>query len=151
MELNLESFWQKVGKAGANGCWVWLGSKTKHGYGQFGGRKLGGRTHRLSWGIFNGPIPPGLSVLHRCDVRNCVNPDHLFLGTQSDNMKDAAAKGRLRFGVNAHSARLSEADVIAARAAKSSLNITVKELARIFKVGATTMHAVINRTSWKHL
>lgn len=75
------------------GCWLWLGGTQKAGYGFF---KYAGEVtaHRSAWRLYRGDIPYGLHVLHRCDVRQCVNPEHLFLGTQSDNMKDMAAKGR---------------------------------------------------------
>lgn len=74
-------------------CWYYRGSHTPLGYGVF---KALNETvaHRSSWAIFNGPIPKGMHVLHKCDVRCCVNPDHLFLGTHTDNMRDMVAKGR---------------------------------------------------------
>ena len=76
----------------ANGCWLWQGSKDADGYGRaFHAKRL---AHRVSYEEFIGPIPEGLSALHRCDVRCCVNPEHLFLGTQQDNMKDMYIKGR---------------------------------------------------------
>lgn len=76
------------------GCWMWVGAMRPNGYGNF---NLGNKTtgaHRAAWILANGPIPDGLQVLHRCDVPSCVNPSHLFLGTQEDNMQDMIAKGR---------------------------------------------------------
>lgn len=76
------------------GCWLWVGALRPNGYGNF---FLGNKTtcaHRAAWTLANGQIPDGLQVLHRCDVPNCVNPSHLFLGTQKDNMQDMIAKGR---------------------------------------------------------
>lgn len=77
-------------------CLLWRGSTNKRfGYGDIGvGGKLM-KVHRVAWALVNGPIPDGLFVLHTCDVRNCIEPTHLWLGTQTDNMRDAAAKGRL--------------------------------------------------------
>ena len=74
------------------GCILWTGSRTTNGYGglNYRGRHL--QAHRASWLAHRGPIPTGLLVCHRCDVRPCINPDHLFLGTQKDNMVDKAAK-----------------------------------------------------------
>jgi len=99
---DVDRFWVKVRKS-AHGCWEWtasrFGGKGKRLYGQY---SLTGRNgtsnqyaHRVSWEMANGPIPDGLSVLHKCDNGICVNPAHLFLGTHTDNMRDAASKHRL--------------------------------------------------------
>jgi len=80
-----------------SGCWLWEGAQNNRGYGYIGlsGAKGGNvLAHRSMWELTNGPIPDGLWVLHRCDVRICCNPDHLFLGTPLDNMRDMHAKGR---------------------------------------------------------
>jgi hypothetical protein len=79
------------------GCWLWTGSIDSHGYGHLNltGHRLR-RAHRLAWESKHGHIQRGLSVLHRCDERSCVNPDHLWLGTHADNMRDMIAKGRAR-------------------------------------------------------
>lgn len=80
-----------------SGCWLWLGvPKTKQGYGHIEIAKCTWMAHRASWAAFNGPIPPGLFVLHKCDVGACINPEHLFLGTACDNMRDCVTKGRNR-------------------------------------------------------
>lgn len=83
-----ERFWARVDKSGC--CWVWTGSCNNKGYGRFDGEYA----HRFSWRLLSGPIPDGLNVLHRCDNPPCVRPDHLFLGTVSDNARDMWAKGR---------------------------------------------------------
>lgn len=77
-------------------CWVWVGGLDRNGYGRInkGGVMLS--SHRVSWEIVNGQIPKGLSICHSCDNSKCVNPDHLWLGTQDDNMKDMAKKSRGR-------------------------------------------------------
>lgn len=79
----------------ATGCWIWQRAKQK-GYGafQWGGRgQPQRRAHRAAWEAWRGPIPARMEVCHRCDVRACCNPDHLFLGTHQDNMRDMTAKG----------------------------------------------------------
>lgn len=82
-----------------SGCWLWTGRYARNGYGTYGGGRSGERisAHRLAWQEANGPVPDGLQVLHRCDVRGCVNVDHLFLGTAKDNTRDMMAKGRAHF------------------------------------------------------
>lgn len=79
----------------ASGCWLWKGSRNGRGYGEIYVHGKKEMAHRASWLIHRGVIPDGLYVLHRCDCPPCVNPAHLFLGTNSDNMLDAAARGRL--------------------------------------------------------
>jgi hypothetical protein len=84
-----------------NTCWLWMGSTDNKGYAFVGKHPNASKNiygHRWAYEYFVSPIPEGMNVLHRCDVRNCLNPDHLFLGTHSDNMADMKAKGRARSG-----------------------------------------------------
>ena len=89
-----ERFWSKVKKT--EGCWLWMGARDPDGYGSFRVGSRGTHAHRIAYALKVGHIPPGLSVLHRCDNPPCVRPDHLFLGTQLDNVNDMAKKGRAR-------------------------------------------------------
>lgn len=82
-----------------SGCWIWIGNANRDGYGLLTGSRKGKPyflAHRVSWEMHKGAIPDGLHVLHRCDMPACVNPDHLFLGTHSENMHDMGRKGRGR-------------------------------------------------------
>jgi len=88
-------FWEKIEKTTA--CWRWLATKNNKGYGMlYAGKTNGSKdlAHRVSWVLHNGPIPEGTNVLHRCDNPECTNPEHLFIGTHGDNMRDKCAKGR---------------------------------------------------------
>ena len=91
-----QRFWAKVDKDGPNGCWVWTGDTVRgpHRYGRLWTDKRPVTTHRYSWQIHFGPIPDGALVCHHCDNPPCVRPDHLFLGTDRDNIHDMIRKGR---------------------------------------------------------
>lgn len=94
-----ELFWKKVDILGPDDCWTWRGYVNNMGYGQycvFGDKPKG--SHRLAYALTNGPVPAGANVCHRCDTPLCVNPNHLFLGTQKDNIHDMGEKGRQATG-----------------------------------------------------
>ena len=88
----IERFFQKVNKT--DSCWLWTGAFTSRGYGSFGVNGKNISAHRYSYQIHTGQIPIGLVVCHTCDTPSCVNPEHLWIGTQSDNMKDMVSKDR---------------------------------------------------------
>ena len=152
----------KVDKTSSpKGCWLWTGhcGKGKNNYGLIG---VGGRgpkqklirTNRASWIIFRGPIPEGMNVCHRCDNPRCVNPKHLFLGTQSHNMKDAFKKGRLgnRKGIHNTHSKISEADVLEIRRRYQRYKHGCKEaLAKEFGLRPGTIVSIVRRLSWTHI
>lgn len=143
-------FWAKVDRTG--GCWLWVGNKLKSGYGLFrpGGAEHHKVAHRVSWDWANGPIPDGMSVLHKCDVRACVNPDHLFLGTQIENMRDMVAKGRAQHGESRPNAKLTEALVRQARTLAAQGESFV-EIARRFGVSDKAIRCAVIGATWRHV
>ena len=88
----MKTFWQRVQKT--EGCWLWTKARSEKGYGVVWSEGRLHNAHRLVWQMKRGPIPPGKMVLHKCDVRHCVRPAHLFLGTAKENTQDMVRKGR---------------------------------------------------------
>jgi hypothetical protein len=149
-----EVFWAKVNKnIGMNKtCWEWTGKSLMSGYGRmrFNGSYKG--THRISWEISNGDIPKRLSVLHKCDNRLCVNPEHLFLGTQKDNMLDMISKGRSnpQQGDSHCHAKLKKDQVLLIRK-RLAQGESQTALSHEFNVHQTTIYDIKAQRSWKHL
>lgn len=137
-----------------DGCWIWKAYKHKLGYGiiRVSGQNYG--AHRYSWLLFNGEIPKGLNVLHKCDVRYCVNPDHLFLGTQNDNVMDMIAKDRKSIitGENHWRSKLTQNQVDEIRIAyiKGSIGeFSTRGLARKYGVCQATIREILTNKIWK--
>lgn len=148
------------------GCWLWMGTCTPGGYGSFGrGRKEDGKemAHRFSWMIHKGPIPNGLFVLHKCDTTKCVNPKHLFLGTQADNVRDAKLKGRMASGKRWHAAKratcqgsrhgmskLREKDIPKIRKLHAG-GMSMTSIAVKFRVTRKNISNIVNGRNWTHV
>jgi hypothetical protein len=125
-------FWARVDKSNSDGCWIWKGARCRLGYGRVwvarGPKKRQKLlAHRISYAIKSGPIPPGKFVCHRCDNPSCVNPEHLFLGTQKENMADMVSKDRRH-------RKLSENDVLDMKVLHAIARLTPRKLARLFDV-----------------
>ena len=143
-----DKFWSRV-RIG-DGCWEWTKARNNRGYGML---SIGGRSmlaHRVSWEFANGPIPPGMHVLHRCDNPGCVRPGHLFLGTPADNVADMLAKGRGRApkGENHKRAKLTEADVLKIRALVAS-GMSQRQAGEGFGVSGQAVGSIVRGETWR--
>ena len=144
-------FWEKVKKT--DSCWLWCASHYKTGYGQF---RIGGSgkrsAHRFSYAFHYGEIPPDKLVCHHCDVRSCVNPAHLYLGTAKQNTGDMLVRERYLKGEQKKHAKLNNQKVKEIREAYYSGAITdKKQLGRKYGVTHSTIRRIVRRTTWRHL
>jgi hypothetical protein len=150
-----------------NGCWLWSGHRMRNGYATISVEGYPRLAHRVSWELHRGPIPEGMHVLHACDVncppgdvayRACVNPDHLFLGTNLENHRDSVAKGREASGERSHavkgtachSAKLTERDVRDIRRHAAG-GATYGALGRQYGVSNVAIRKLVLRKSWRHV
>lgn len=136
------------------GCWEWQKYKNELGYGytSYRGKQL--KAHRVSWIVFRGEIPSGVCVLHKCDNPKCVNPDHLYLGSMKDNVRDMMERGRNGYGVmdgmKQHNAKFTNEDVLWIRAQECTWE-NCKEFALKFGASPHTIWNIFRRKTWKHL
>ena len=142
-----------VTPAGADECWDWAGRTGEFGYGEVcisQPKKYRVRAHRLSWEIHRGPIPHGLCVLHKCDRPVCVNPDHLFLGTRTDNNADRQRKGRTPRGESTASAKLSEADVTSVRE-MAAHGFRARAISTHLELSVSAVRGILEQDTWSHV
>lgn len=131
-----------------NGCWLWVGSIGTGGYGLMSRESKTVRAHRVSYEAYKGAIPETLVVRHTCDTPNCINPDHLLLGTQRDNALDREARGRRDVkGEQVGTSKLMEQDILDILASED----TGVELARRFSVSPSTISLIRLGKSWSHV
>jgi hypothetical protein len=163
-EKDLARFWAKIQVAGDDECWLWTGAKHRKGYGRF---KVRGKLllpHRIAYSLSNQDELIDLFICHRCDNPPCCNPNHLFLGTRSDNMKDCHRKGRLTMplyrgggkkgpknqkGERSNSSKLKNEDVFKIRelSAQGQNSVVLSEI-----FGVTPRNRlIVQRKTWKHI
>lgn len=147
---DIQRFWRNVNRLDdETACWEWAKGKNRQGYGKFGMNNKNILAHRFIWIALHGPIPSHMRVCHHCDNPSCVNPAHLFLGTQSDNMNDMFSKGRAtRKGEHNGRAKLTPFKVREIRTLYSEGGITQKQLAERFNIGKTQIGVIVRREQW---
>ena len=161
-----DRFWDKVKKTDT--CWLWTASLRNKGYGAFGytldGNTVQDRAHRYSYRLHIGTIPPGMFVLHHCDTPACVNPDHLFLGTNQDNVTDMMRKGRnviggtycgddnqYQRGMSHHAAKFTDDQVRMVRQLYAAGGVSYAQLGKMFGVAGSAIGKIVRRDRWKHV
>jgi hypothetical protein len=139
-------------------CLEFMGARSSHGYGQIRVNGRAGHTllaHRVSYELFVGLIPNGMQVLHRCDRPSCIQPDHLWLGTQEDNMHDCMVKGRHRHGnmkgeMHGH-AILSEREAREILYLALEGQLSHREIAEMYFVSRGAVRGIKHRRNWRHI
>jgi hypothetical protein len=149
-EITKERIEGKVEKIPESGCWIWMGTIQVRGYGQIESNKKKLYAHRASYEAFIGPIPEGLYVCHVCDNVHCVNPSHLFLGTQKQNLEDMARKKRSTLGIRNPRAKLNEENI---KGIKTLLNMgwSCASIARLMNVSTGCISLIKRNERWSHV
>lgn len=158
----VDHFWENICKT-EGGCWDWKNAVDRRGYGKMGLKYPGTKrsrmllSHRVAFYLTTGEFPSKLSVLHHCDRPVCCNPDHLFLGTQLDNMRDMIQKGRKStqhstrtMGEKVNTAKLNADQVREIRRLYAEGH-TQENLGALYKVTSVNISAIIRRETWKHV
>jgi hypothetical protein len=152
----MERFWKKVKKT--ENCWEWTANKIKHGYGRINFEGRPQLAHRVSWILSNGNIPYGFVICHRCDNPSCVRPDHLFIGTMSDNKKDSDSKNRsyrtgkppIKLGKENNMTRFTKDQILEIRSRYAS-GEDQYSIGRSYSAAQGTISNIVRRKSWKHI
>ena len=148
MKQSAARFWKRV-QQDTSGCWLWIGSISHNGYGQLWIARRKVMAHRHSWEWHFGPIQSGKMICHKCDVRNCVNPDHLFIGTALENNRDCLRKGRAAIGSKNGQSKLTEDKVRRIKALPPNSNLW--RVAELLGVNRSTIERVLRGDTWSHV
>lgn len=144
-----ERLWAKTQKSDT--CWVWIGAHLISGYGHMTINKKRVTVHRLSWEVHNGPIPIGMEILHRCDNPPCIRPDHLFIGTNQDNVDDMVSKKRHTYGDRNGHAVFTDDQAREILYLLRTKQATGRQIAQQYGVDETTISKMRLGITWKHL
>ncbi len=150
---DINRFWKYVDTGKDDDCWEWSGGRGSNQYGRMSYQCKSMSMHRFSWMIHNGSIPNGMLILHHCDNPPCVNPKHLFMGTQQDNMDDMINKGRAiapKGEVQGHS-KLNADQVRAIRQLYATGKYLQRELGEMYGVHGHHIGSIVRREWWKHI
>lgn len=133
-------------------CWNWSGSKNRKGYGALSIKNKHSIAHRESYKVFKGKIPNGMHVCHSCDNPSCINPDHLWLGTNKDNNNDKMEKGRFKpnYGNNNGNSKLTKNDVIEIKQ-KINQGYDLVEISKQYNVTPENIYSIKNNKTWRHV
>jgi hypothetical protein len=146
-----DKFWSFVIKKGKDDCWVWLGTLYTQGYGRFYHHSLKEtKAHRVSYLLHFGEIPKNSLICHKCNNHKCVNPNHLYAGTNDDNMKDLSVSGILK-GENNPASKLTENLILQIRKEYLKSGITTRFLSKKHNVSQGLISKVIRGDCWKHV
>ena len=149
-----KTFWNKVEVRGPDECWQWQAASTTRGYRIYTRGKPGKRrvyAHRYVYELLVGPIPDGMFCMHKCDNPSCVNPNHLTVGTCSDNLRDMVIKGRSSRGERRWCAKLTAETVRQIRKRYAIGNVSFIALAAEYGVSTSAVQLAVGRKTWKHV
>lgn len=149
---SIDLFWSYVPKTSDDACWNWQGFLNQHGYGRMKVKGRGWLANRLSWTIHFGEIAPGLNVCHRCDNPACVNPRHLWLGTQLQNIADRESKkrGGDHKGTKNGRAKISVAEALEIRQKAVTPNLKLY-YSRKHGLSLSYIYNIVREKTWKHI